>query len=88
MTKQPGAIRQVFQDVMRGAGRMGWMIGHMDSAAHSIELVLNDARGNLARNPRHKETNDAVNNLTIALKMVLLTADKLEVIASGEDVPK
>lgn len=81
-----GAIREVFQHVMRGSGRMGWMVGHMDIASMGLQVVLDDARENLARNPRHEQTQRAVANLAKAVSLIRETCDELETMGSGESV--
>lgn len=79
-----GAIREVFKEVMRGAGRQGWLLGHMDVAARSIEVVLEDAKENLRRNPKHEVTHAVVEDLTKALSLIDGLSENLEKITAGE----
>jgi hypothetical protein len=84
MTKEPGPVRKLFQDVMGRAAKQGWMIGLLDGADASIEAVLNDAKRNLARVPNDAVSASAVSHLTAALNHVREVSTKLETIATGE----
>lgn len=59
MTK-PTAMKRLFQGIQADAALQGQLIGRLDSAAVILEPVLQEARENLARNPRHKLTGEAV----------------------------
>lgn len=80
-----GAIREVFKEVMRGAGRQGWLIGHMDAASRSLEVVLDDLNENARRNPKHELTHSAMRDIIAAQQLIDGVAAKLEKVASGEE---
>lgn len=86
--KQPapkGPVRRLFQDVMSHSAHQGWMIGHMDSAVASLEIVRDDARENLKRAPNHKLSADAERLLTKAINDINGIAARLQSAAAGEN---
>lgn len=83
-TQKKGPIRTLFQNIMGQSAEQGWMIGMMESAAVSLELVRDEARANLNRVPNDKLSVEANEKLTRAINDIRELAANLERISIGE----